>query len=63
MILRNARCNDEYTYYVFHVQLEDGHCQAPKHVFVLYVVIQYITLSPNKVVLEKYILSNLVTED
>ena len=37
---------------VFHVQPEDGHCQAPKHVAVPYVVNTiYTPLPSNKIVL------------
>jgi len=41
------------------VRGEDGHCQGPKHVVVLYVV-NSIHISTIKVVIDKYIHSNLV---
>ena len=47
---------------VFHVQPEDDHCQAPKHVVVPYVVnTLYIYVSSNKVVLDRYIHCTLVS--
>jgi len=43
-----------------HVQPEDGHCQALKHVVVPYAVDYLIPLPTNKVVLDRYIRSILV---
>jgi len=51
-----------YNFLLFHVQPEDGHCQVPKHVVVPYVVNTRYTSTPsNKVVLDKYIHSTLVS--
>jgi len=59
MILQNPSII--YTHPVFHVQPEDGHCQTPKRVVVPYVVILDIPIPSNKVVLDKYIRSTVVS--
>ena len=52
-----------FTFWFTLVQPEDGHCQAPKHLVVPYVLYFYIPLPTNKVVLDKYIHSILVKQE